>query len=572
MTRAAGVVVLVALVLAGGAPSSASAAEPPPLPTGPGAPDEPRLTSEQATDAALAAGKVRRWLERYPPDPTTRARFDRETRRWTVKAWSGEAGQIAEVVVEDSTGRVLEAWTGPQVAWRMARGYRGSFGGDVLNHPAVWWALVAVFVLGLADLRRPLSLGNLDLVALAAFAVSFEAFNLGAIFWSVPLVYPPLVYLLARMAWIGFRPTAAPALRPVWPVWALAAAVAFVGGFRIGLNVEESGVIDVGYASVIGAHRILHGEAPWGHMPVRRGTRCGPDADEPDPRERIQTNGRCETANERGDTYGPTTYLAYVPAVGLLGWEGRWDGLPSAHLTAIALDLAVLLGLVLVGRRHGGLRLAVTLAFAWVAYPFTTYVLATNANDALVPALLVWGYLLATSDTARGAFAGLASWAKFATLVTVPLWLGYPAGVTRRRALRFGAGFAAATLAVGSVLLLEPDLLEAVRAFVERTLGYQLGRDSPFSLWGWGQYHAAGIPDLAWLQRVLQVTVVAFALLLAVRPREKGPLQLAALTAAALLAFEGVLTHWFYLYLPWIAPFVLLAILLPRPESAAHVP
>ena len=45
-----------------------------------------------------------------------------------MKAWSGEAGQIVEAVVEDSTGRVVEAWTGPQVAWKMARGREGGDG------------------------------------------------------------------------------------------------------------------------------------------------------------------------------------------------------------------------------------------------------------------------------------------------------------------------------------------------------------------------------------------------------------------------------------------------------------
>ena len=37
-------------------------------------------------------------------------------------------------------------------------------------------------------------------------------------------------------------------------------------------------------------------------------------------------------------------------------------------------------------------------------------------------------------------------------------------------------------------------------------------------------------------------------------------------------AFELSLTHWFYLYLPWVLPFVLLALFLPRephPDEAA---
>jgi hypothetical protein len=57
------------------------------------------------------------------------------------------------------------------------------------------------------------------------------------------------------------------------------------------------------------------------------------------------------------------------------------------------------------------------------------------------------------------------------------------------------------------------------------------------------------------------------ALAVAIVPREKGPVQLAALTAAVLVAFQLSLTHWFYLYLPWIAPFVLLWLLLPRDQE-----
>ncbi len=60
---------------------------------------------------------------------------------------------------------------------------------------------------------------------------------------------------------------------------------------------------------------------------------------------------------------------------------------------------------------------------------------------------------------------------------------------------------------------------------------------------------------------------VLVALVVAVLPREKGPVQLAALTAAVLVAFQLSLTHWFYLYLPWIVPFVLLWLLLPRDQE-----
>jgi len=207
--------------------------------------------------------------------------------------------------------------------------------------------------------------------------------------------------------------------------------------------------------------------------------------------------------------------------------------------------------------------------FAWAAYPFTAYTLNANTNDAIMPAFLVLGFWLASSAWASGAAVALAGWAKFGALLAAPLWATYPS-IDLRRLVRFALSFVGATLVAFSLLLLEPDLWKAARTFWERTLGFQVGRDSPFSLWGWGQYHAQGIPDLGFVQPVLVVLAVALALVVAVLPRRKGPVELAALTAALLIAFQLTLTHWFYLYLPWVLPFVLLWLLLPRSEDQGN--
>ena len=84
---------------------------------------------------------------------------------------------------------------------------------------------------------------------------------------------------------------------------------------------------------------------------------------------------------------------------------------------------------------------------------------------------------------------------------------------------------------------------------------------SPFSPWDWGQYHARGIPDLGWLQPILQLVIAGAAIALAFVPRRKTPLQLASLTAALLMAFELALTHWAALYIAWFFPFLALAVL-----------
>jgi hypothetical protein len=491
---------------------------------------------------------------------TVQAEYDDEDSTWRVKAWWGEAGQIADGKVDDRSGLVTEAWTGPQVAWKMARGGPGAFGGRDINKPLVWFGLCLVFLIGLADLRRLLSLRNLDLIALLSFAVSLWFFNRGDIFTSVPLAYPPLIYVIARMAWIGTTARLKPS-RPVWPVWVLVAATVFLAGFRIGLNIETSNVIDVGYAGVIGADRITHGEAPYGHMPVQGTLKaCGPADAEGEIRERVQTNGRCEASNDRGDTYGPVSYLAYVPGYALFGWTGKWDDLPAAHFTSLAFDVLCMLGLALVGWRFGGQRLAATLPFAWAAYPFTQYASSSNTNDTILPALLIFGFFFAAQPALRGGFAALAGWTKFAALVVAPLWATYPEWNTRR-VVRYVVGYLVGSALAFSVLLLEPNVLDAARTFWDRTLGWQLGRESPFSIWDWGQYHARGIPDLHLPHQFVKALLLAGALAAAFVPRRKSPLQLAALTAALLAGFELVLTHWFYLYLPWFFPFAIFALL-----------
>ena len=535
--------------------------------------ERPHLTKKRATAILLRDEKVAGWLKRYPRQGrVTDATFDKNRRDWKVGVWWGKAGEIAVGRVDDGTGVVTEAWTGPQVAWKMARGYRGAFGGKEINSPVIWLGLCAIFLLGLGDLRRPLSMRNVDLVVLLSFSISLWFFNRGDIFWSVPLAYPPLVYLLGRMVWSVWRGGPGGS-RLVWPVWLLAAATVFLVGFRVGMNIRDSNVIDVGYAGVIGAHRIAHGESPYGHMPVERSLKpCGPKDLEGEIRERIQTNGRCESANERGDTYGPVAYEAYLPGYAALGWSGHWDKLRASHATAILFDLLAIAGLLLLGRRFGGARLAVTLAFAWAAYPFTQYVSSSNTNDAIMPALLIFGLWLVTSPVLRGLFLALAGWAKFAALLLAPLWASYPERRPLSRQALFAAGFAVATLAAFSILLLEPSPAHAARVFWDRTFGWQVSRDSPFSIWGWGQYRARGIPDLGVVQQVVIGMLAVGSLACYFVPRRKTPLQLAALSAALLIGFELSLTHWFYLYIPWFFPFVAFVVLAPRIRRETQAP
>jgi hypothetical protein len=461
---------------------------------------------------------------------------------WQVDYFSGDT-DLVQVIVDPNTGVVRESWTGYQVAWKMARGYPGAFG-HKLNAPYVWLPLCAIFLLGLVDWRRPFRVANLDLLVLLSFGASQYFFNRGDIGLSVPLQYPPLIYLFARMLWIGFRGRGQ-GLRPVWPTaWLLIAAL-FLLGFRGGLNVADSGVIDVGYAGVVGADRVADGKPIYGA-------------------------GNFPDNVSFGDTYGPVNYYSYVPFEQIWPWSGDWDDLPAAHAAAIFFDLATFAGLLWLGRRlrpgPEGRRLGVVLGFAWAAFPYAAFVLEANANDSLVALLLVLTMAVIARPVARGAGLALAGLTKFSPFVLTPLLATYQAdpysrafgGRSRRReTLLFAGGFAAA----GALAMLPAIIDPGISTFWHRTIASQIDRDSPFSVWG-------QVPSLEPLRVALIAAVGLLALLVALRPRRKSAAQVAALAAALMIGTQLFAQHWFYLYIVWFAPlsFVAFAAVSPRWE------
>ena len=327
------------------------------------------------------------------------------------------------VIVDGDTGVAKESWTGAAVDWPMARGKPGS----VRPHPQRALRLDPAG----ADLpARPLGLPPLAQVgpsrprsSCSASGSARPSSTRAEIGVSVPLYYPPLVYLLIRMLWIGFRGHgrdggAGEGLRPSMPVWLMTVAVVGLLVLRLAANVADSGVIDVGYAGVVGADKIGDVDADLRRL-VPRGQ---PDAATPT---------------------GPANYFAYVPFEQVFPWGGSWDDLPAAHAAAIFFDLFTVaglfaLGLALVRRRQGSARrrrrgcgrarsraaaraprrpsppagglvprrrgniVGLTLVFAWVAYPYTTFSMQGNSNDELISALLVWSLAAFASPFARG--------------------------------------------------------------------------------------------------------------------------------------------------------------------------
>ena len=161
----------------------------------------PKLT-KSARPRSSSPPEGRDWLERYPPKGrTTRGDLRQDDGQLDGEGLVGPGRRDRDGQGRRRDGHVTEAWTGPQVAWKMARGYDGAFGGTEINTPA-----------GLARRSAPSSwsgsptcagrsrCGTSTCSRCSRSRVSLWYFNHGDVFTSVPLVYPPLVYLLGRAA------------------------------------------------------------------------------------------------------------------------------------------------------------------------------------------------------------------------------------------------------------------------------------------------------------------------------------------------------------------------------------
>jgi hypothetical protein len=425
---------------------------------------------------------------------------------------------IADQIIGPA-GQIGATYTGPLILGIYGRGHYGG----IFDSPILLAAFSLMFLLPLLLLRGRSWFDRIDIAAVLTFGVSYLLFDNGHLEPAVWMFYPPLVYLLVRMLIRGYRPRVASRLDLRLPTAVLVVGLLALVVARIVITLHPAGVIDVGTASALGAYKLLHGQSLYyfslGH----------------------------------GDTYGPIAYLAYAPFE--LLFPGNWGYLPAARAATITFDLLTIAGLIALGWRlrsgREGWRLGLLLAWLWAACPASVLGMEKSTNDGLVALIVVLVMLAIESPIKRGVLVGLGAASKFFPAILLPLVAVGRGDADERTIRKVLAGFVVA--AGASIALFLPP--GGLKEFWDHTIGYQLTRSDIFSIW-------ALHPGLAPIKVALEAGAVILAVAVAFRPRgRRTPAQVAALAAAVIIAVQLPALHWFYLYIVWFLPLVLVAVL-----------
>jgi Glycosyltransferase family 87 len=501
----------------------------------------------------------------------TAARANRGDREFLV----ANRADAVRVIPLDSELQRVTFFHGPQTVLDAAVGPRGEVrgaeehvagapasGAALANSPWTLGLLTALFLAAtmVVPLRR---LRNLDALVLASLTATVLLLNARLVGASVIWAWLALLYLITRSLSIGLgapdpdsrAPVGAPRAAPDTPLLGrlcarcqpgqrtrmlrmlvLATTLAFTM-----ITLTSTGYTDVAAASLEGATDLLHGVLPYGHIHLVL----------------------------HGDTYPPLNYVLYAP--GALWWpvSNAFSDLSGSLLITLVASMLAGAALYLIGagddlpetpgerRGERGLRAML----AWFAFPPVLLAASQGANDVVLAACLAWMLALRRRRGASMLALAMGVWVKLVPLVLVAIWIPY-----RRR------GRARACVGAGALSVALIGLLFALRgpgaipAMVD-AMAFQLQRGSFYGPW----YTF----ELRWLQPLVQAGVLALVLALILRLRADRSLRndlvrLSALAAALLLGVQLAANYWSWSYLPWVFPFLAVALFLapaPRPPA-----
>ncbi len=461
----------------------------------------------------------------------------------TTRVSFTDGGQIVAEGVVAANGRVLAAVPYTKVPV--------PYGNWIAYEPAVLIGLGALFLLATASLplRNRRNLDVLAALSLLAPAILLQHRLVGA---SVLAAVPGLGWLLGRCLAVGFgsgpgRTGSAPkpadrALLHVLVPGGTAARIRLLrilfvalGLVLVMVTVSSGDAVDVIYAVMEGATKLIHGVLPYGHLPG--------DV-------------------LHGDTYPILGYAVYAPLAVISPVRDNWASvdLPLAF-TALA---ALIAGWALARTGGRGARTSETeeqglrMAVAWLAFPPLLITASTGTSDVVLAAMLTVAVMLWRRPVAAIGVLAAAGWFKLTPFALLPVWL---AGL-RGRALAISVAVVGAISAALLALLVALGGTGGPAAMVH-AVSYQLSRGSPQSLWA--QLGLGALQPLA--QAAVLGLVVAATLAVRRSPQiARDPRRLAALSAAILIGLQIAANYWAFLYVVWLVPLLQVSLLVTDGE------
>jgi hypothetical protein len=423
---------------------------------------------------------------------------------------------------------------------------RAAFGAPLANSYILLGALTVLFLL--ATLRGPLlRTRTLDAVVLAGFLSTVVFVDQARLTLCEVAAAALLAYIMVRGVVVAVRGTGESpddAAREPVMLERLAARLRAPGlPLQIGLalllasvlvTLTSNAIVDVGTADMEGATVLTHGLLPYGHMPGDI---------------------------VHGDTYGLPIYLIHLPFAWIWPVTSDWDDQTGALVVAALALLACV----------GGIAKAVGDSARWpavialLAFPAALISTSSGTNDGLIAAALIWAFAWWSRPALSSAVLAGAGVAKLAPLVLLPLWLA------RLRGTQLAAAIAAAA-AVGFATLLGLVAFGGLHgpADMLHAMAFQVSRRSMMSLWA-----TLGVQALQPFAEAATLAIALGGAVLVYRDRElaRDPRRVAALVTAVLAGLQLQANHWAPLYLLWLVPPAMVALLGPLGARAtAPVP
>lgn len=250
---------------------------------------------------------------------------------------------------------------------------------------------------------------------------------------------------------------------------------------------------------------------------------------------------------------GPATKV--VAAIGATIAGSSREEIFAARLVACLSHLAVILGMIFLGKNHlGDVKLGVAMATLYLLMP-STALKVSNVNHILPAAFVIWALVYYHKPMIAGALMGLACGTVFFPAFLLPLWMVF---YGRQGSIRFGLA-----LGIIAAVLLSTFALTSAnsQSFLRQFVGsidwsvLQLQTDVGQGFWS-SDWIAYRLPVMAGF--VVMVGVLAFF------PRKKNIEHLMAHSAAIVVGTQLWYTQGGGVYVLWYLPLLLTVVFRPR--------